>query len=369
MKKARLIGIDILKIVCALLIFGRHAVRMGGCHFYLHNYLLDDLIVGMTSIVMSIFFIMSGFTIQYVYGERKILETRNSLVQYYAKRIIALLPMYMFVHVVSSFFYGNSLGDAVRLFPIEILGIQTWYNSLFGFLHNGGTWFVSCLLVAYFIYPLVSQLLSGLHIKWKLFVLVGLICMKIYASYILFYYKLSDTYTSPLFRTIEFIIGVVLCSVASLNEIKKYKWIDLILFFLSSIVLFKGRSIFVGQWSGVNYLFIAILIYSASRLNVVQTDYKNRIINGILKIINYLVELNYPFYILQCILWKPFYALLSRYTFLEENSRRCLLAFGFLFFATIVLHEIYEKPVKKLLGNMINRKEKNYLYNNERKDK
>lgn len=123
----------------------------GGCHFYIFNYLIDDLIVALTGPIMTGFFIMSGFSIQYVYGENKLFE--RGLATYFVRRLISLLPMYLFVHIINSFFYGNDFGTALRLFPIETLAIQTWFNSLLGYLHNGGTWFVSCLLIAYFIYP------------------------------------------------------------------------------------------------------------------------------------------------------------------------------------------------------------------------
>ena len=61
---------------------------------------------------------------------------------------------------------------SLLLTPVEIFGVQSVFNSLFGILHNGGTWFISCILFAYFVYPLNHKLLINLSIKLKTILLI-----------------------------------------------------------------------------------------------------------------------------------------------------------------------------------------------------
>lgn len=354
MKKQRMIGIDIVKILCALFIFARHAVRMGGCHFYIFNNLIDDLVVALTGPIMTAFFMISGFSIQYVYGEKRLFEDGN-IKTYFVKRVVSLLPMYLFVHIIGSFFYGHDLGTALRLLPIETLGIQTWFETLAGFLHNGGTWFVSCLLIGYFIYPQIGYILQHINIKLKIFILVILICIEFYSLYIIACYKLGDIYDSPIFRTVEFLIGVFLCSLQEYFKRAFNNWCYVAISIISVwsicyICLQKGR---------LTYFMcipVCVLVYASSRITMRGEDeLKNRVLKAGIAVINYASSLCYAFYILQCILWTPFYAIFDLSPIFEINRYRCMLAFGLLLAGTIVIHEIYEKPLKKLMNKCYNK--------------
>lgn len=353
MKKERLIGIDVIKILCALFIFGRHAIKSGGCHFYIFHYLIDDLIVGLTGPIMTAFFIMSGFSIQYVYGSKKLFEEGN-LKKYYVKRLISLFPMYLFVHIVGSFFYGNEFGIAVRLFPIETIGIQTWFETLFGFLHNGGTWFVSCLLVAYFVYPQIGHMLQQLNRQSRVIILAILLCIEIYSLYIVSYFGLTDNYDSPIFRTVEFLIGVVICSLREEIQRRLNNWCYCLVSIISiSMICFLCTR--EGRGTYFICIPICLLVYSASRITYAMREKESKLLIIGMKIINYASSLCYPFYILQCLLWKPFFAIYNLTPVFEINRYRCMLAFGLLLAATIVMHEIYEKPLKKVMNRCYNK--------------
>ena len=347
MKKERMIGLDVLKIVCAFLIFGRHAVRSGGCTFSFLSNNIDNLIIGFTVPVMTAFFIMSGFAIQYAYGRRE-LFIQNNLQNYYFKRFLSLFPMYFFVHIVSSFFYGNEFGVAVRLFPVEILGLQTWFEGLFNYLHNGGTWFVSCLLIAYFIYPIVGYIIKSMKIKGRVILLSILVFIRIYSTYIISFFGMVDDYDSVVFRTLEFMIGVILCSVIQLRKEKIPIWGSIVLTLISGALLCK-LCVNQGKFrEGFSCVFIIIIIYAMSHITEKATD-KSAIMNLVVNVIKYGGSLCYSFYILQCIIWKPFNAICVRFPVFEQNKYRLFLLFGMLMGASIALHELYEKPVKNYM--------------------
>lgn len=51
---------DIVRIICALFIFGRHAQTMAGFSF---GMTLNNLFIEMTGIIMTAFFALSGFSL------------------------------------------------------------------------------------------------------------------------------------------------------------------------------------------------------------------------------------------------------------------------------------------------------------------
>lgn len=65
--KKRYFMLDIVRIVCALAIFGRHAQTMAGFSF---GYVVNNLCIDMTSFIMSCFFILSGFSL-FLSNEKK----------------------------------------------------------------------------------------------------------------------------------------------------------------------------------------------------------------------------------------------------------------------------------------------------------
>lgn len=58
MEKERNLGIDILKIIMAILIFAGHSINMWGRTWGVYT----DWILKMRGIVMTLFFIVSGYT-------------------------------------------------------------------------------------------------------------------------------------------------------------------------------------------------------------------------------------------------------------------------------------------------------------------
>lgn len=143
-EKHRVFGLDVIRIFCALLIYGVHSINMFRCTY---GYYVDKIISNLTSPIMTCFFILSGFTLLYQYENEQIIG--DGLITFYGKRLITVLPSYYLIHILWLLFYRDSLEAWIMLTPIEIAGIQSAYNSLFGMLHNGGTWFVSCILFSY----------------------------------------------------------------------------------------------------------------------------------------------------------------------------------------------------------------------------
>lgn len=203
-KKRRFFLLDIIRVVCAFLIYARHSITMFGCTY---GHFCDVLFTSLTSPVMTCFFILSGFSIHYQHREDELNETwtRN----YLKKRLISIMPCYLLVVLLWPLVYPEQIRDWLVLLPVDLIGIQTFYRSLFGILHNGGTWFVSCLLFAYLIYPIIKAVLRGANRWVSVIGLMGIHFLLMYSVAVISIFSLDSLYSNPIARAAEFSLGVI----------------------------------------------------------------------------------------------------------------------------------------------------------------
>ena len=91
---------------------------------------------------MTAFFVLSGYVIYYTYQKKDLGKLAN-IKLFYKKRYITILPIYYLVGTLYIIFFlggTESLQENVILMPIEILGLQSVFTSIFSVSHNGGTW-------------------------------------------------------------------------------------------------------------------------------------------------------------------------------------------------------------------------------------
>lgn len=151
--------------------------------------------------------------------------------------------VYDLIHIV---FGGQSL-KTILLAPIEIIGLQSAYSSLFSQSHNGGTWFISCILICYFVYPFIQEIIKSFTRKSKNILLVLLSFILLYSPIICYIFKLDSIYSNPIFRCMEFTIGIIIASFKEdykdrniLRVISNYKAISIV-----SVLMITGITIAV----------------------------------------------------------------------------------------------------------------------------
>ena len=206
-EKQRVVGLDYLRVFLAVLVFLFHShIHVLHCDYgFLNGF------VGMGAIAMTGFFLLSGYTLNLT--NRK-MEKVGDIRRFYIKRLISILPLY-YAYALVNIVYNIVIAgmDAVVhefiLFPIEALGIQSVYATLFPFSHNGGSWFVSCILICYFVYPLIQTLTLSVsdRTRIKIILILGLILL--YSPFIVHYFDLQTIYSNPFFRILEFSIGIL----------------------------------------------------------------------------------------------------------------------------------------------------------------
>lgn len=166
--RRRLIGIDFLRVLAAFIVFLYHTIIHLGCGY---GVLMNFMRSGST--FMITFFVISGFCIYYNHDDTNLMQI-NHLKAYYIRRMIGILPLYYVVSVLYVIFIGKeSVIENILLFPIEMLGLQTVYHTILDYTHNSGTWFISCLLICYLVYPLIQEIYKQISTKMKIIILGG----------------------------------------------------------------------------------------------------------------------------------------------------------------------------------------------------
>lgn len=200
------------------------------------------------------------------------------------KRLISIMPSYLLVCFIWPFAYPDSIKDWVLLLPVDLLGVQTAYRTLFGILHNGGAWFVSCMLMCYVAYPVIKSILGSLKKYVPLVIVIVLYTLLVYNNIVIPKYALDSTYSNPIIRTAEFMIGVAFAEIvfrerqnadrAFMKNLGGGGWKPLwVILFLVVLSVFSGTIVFMEdnggsiggvryQWKyGKNFCFINMLYF------------------------------------------------------------------------------------------------------------
>lgn len=270
--------------------------------------------------------------------------------RFYLKRLITIYPLYIVtgtLFVLMNIIAGKqTIIDNLLLFPIEVLGIQAIFpGSLFAYAHNSGTWFVSCILLSYLLYPIFLMAIRNLK-RYTLFVLViCFIASMIYIPCIDITFDAPSLYTNPFYRLIEFSTGVLL----AFNKCdRKQNYFYLILLVISNLLLIIGISVaptnkhlFVGAC-------IAIIIWSCGNIQFDNTRRYNIVI--------YLSSLTYSFFLAQFFVWNPLKFVIL-YIGRLSNEVLVIISFILCVIISVVLYEFIDKKSQKYLKKEMLKKE------------
>lgn len=348
--RSRLFGLDLFRIVCALFIFLFHSQMHIGCDYgFLNNF------ISMGAIFMTAFFLLSGLSLSYTNHGRDFTSI-ESIFSFYKKRFRSILPLYWFICIFYPFYdvivnQGSAI-DNFLLLPLEMLGLQQVFHSLFSVSHNGGTWFISCLLFCYAAFPFLSRVFNYMKETHRKMLCLVLIALCIYSPFVVVYFNISDIYSNIFFRLIEFSIGVLIFSLirnpGKVSQSKKSRVAFLffcsILFLLICLVsLGIHFSLFVNNYMIYNLislpLFCILLVVAFS---IPKAPDK------ISRLFTYLSEISYAFFLAQFFVWKltTFFCL---YTGIDRNLPKIVISFSLCLLISIFMHEIIEKNVRKLI--------------------
>lgn len=208
--KKRYVGLDLLRTVSALVVCMFHTTIHLGC-----DYGPLQGFSQMGAVFMTVFFMLSGFSLFVNWGGGS-LTSISDMKKFWKKRFLGIMPMYWCVGLIYTimqlFLHKETLLTSLILFPIEFLGLQSVFSSLFGYSHNSGTWFISCIMICYIAYPFLQEFVKSITKKCRVLLLVLSSVILLYAPIVVHVLELSNVYSNPFFRLLEFLIGIILAA-------------------------------------------------------------------------------------------------------------------------------------------------------------
>lgn len=301
---------------------------------------------------MTAFFMLSGYSLYLVYGKEDF-QSIDKVKTFYRKRFINIAPLYFFVTLVYLVLFSEeSPLQLLFVLPVEFLSIQAELNLTHVF-HNGGTWFISCLAICYFLYPYMQWLTN--HISNK-----GRVKAIIFLSFIIllspFVGKMFDveTYPNPFIRLLEFCIGILLSQLNTLDSGQsrildwlRSKW----MLALSIIALVAGITLvirmgFPKSYQAYNIIALPCFIVMMLSLSYHKFEIKHT------KTILYMSKVSYAFFMTQIFLWPLCQWLIVQLGY-DTNIIRIALSFTTCSIISILMYEFVDKPVGKYLRNRL----------------
>ena len=353
--KQRMIGLDMLRIALALLIFMFHSKLHFQCDYWAFN-----SFVSMGAIAMTGFMILSGFVLFYSYKDKDLGKIKD-IKLFYLKRIITIIPLYYAIatmHVFYQIHYSIiSIKDVLVLLPVEAFGLQSTL-SLFSVSHNVGTWFISCILICYAIYPFLQNLVLQMTKKARVIAIIVLCLILFYIPIVRLYFHLESTaiYANPFYRLIEFFIGMILACGCSKNENNKmYANVIILIVAITLLILFISLGRVIGMPRDymlfniivVPSLSVIIMLLSCMQFPKLQHS----------SLIVYLSSISFTFFLCQIL---PLWTLSRKICNIigsENNILKIIVSFVSCLIGAIIIHEFIEKPSSAIMKKwLLNKK-------------
>ena len=346
-KREHLAILDIIKICCAVLIYMRHSITMFGCTY--GSSLVDGLICATTSPIMVCFFVVSGFSIYYNNSNRNLLDA-GELRTFYKKRFITLFPIYILVHMLSYVLVENTLQQKIYSTPVELLGLQSMYGGLFGISHSGATWFISSLLLGYFIYPLVQELLK-MNQRCIYLVTSVIFFVLVYSEVVMLQiFGVQPGYVNPVFRAMQVAFGAALCMAFTEDDKGNNKKAAIMM--VANLIITGLLTAFALHYKmEIEYVTTPIYYYLIAFAMLISIKFKPRLLTKS-KLIKYAGSLTFYFFILQVFLWR-LSAKVCGLTGFESNKGKLLVSFVLCVALSIICKELFDKHAQKYLKNKL----------------
>lgn len=339
----RAAGLDLFRVVAAVMVLLFH------CNIH-HESSFGPLtgFVSMGAVFMTAFFMLSGYVLFLTYKDKSLVQA-PALKKFYLKRIFGIFPLYLVVAVLYIVTLGEeSVFQNLVLLPVEILGLQSVFSTLFPVSHNGGTWFISCLLFAYLAFPLMQEVVKQMATRTKWMSLAICTAILFWSPLVVHTFKTDSIYSNPFFRGLEFFIGVLLCSLPIRDGIAKIlaTWKALlveVLLLVAGVSIAVRLNIFVGNYMLYDWIVIPLFAFMILTL----AGLKSLRLHGS-ALLRYASAASYAFFLAQ-----TFNTEIEKWLFatcnIQNNVLQIAVSVALCAIIAVALHELIEKPCAKML--------------------
>jgi peptidoglycan/LPS O-acetylase OafA/YrhL len=197
----RILSLHSFRFVFAMMIFFHH-IEINGVRIFDAG----------GSCAVTFFMILSGFLLTLGYGE-KVLKPQFSFKPYITKRLMHIYPVHLLMLLIFILaFHKYALANIAPLLPNMLL-LQSWIpDKIFYFSFNGVSWYLSDTILFYLLFPTIIRCIYSLKRGGALLLFAAIIACYFIAQSFVPDDRVNDfIYISPLFRLVDFIIGVALC--------------------------------------------------------------------------------------------------------------------------------------------------------------
>ena len=356
MRTKRVVGWDILRIALALIVFAFHSNIHIGINY---RFLTGFISVG--ALCMTGFFMLSGTVLYHTHNEDAF--DHNSIFQFYYSRIRSIYPVYIFAFILFHIDNGFSRSD-IALIPIEVFGLQSVFSGSFTLSFNGGAWFVSCLLICYFLFPLIRFVLRKFNKYALVFLLIFLSIFDIYLQFLCHYYSFGELYSAPFIRCIQFIIGCIIGALFK-QGLFRYKTVISLLGTICSFGLLVVVTCILVNYGWANdsiYLQrLAMFDVVAVPCFILLIVFLGSALNKEFKAITIISNLSYTFFFAQLFVWKHSLWLFELFG-IKRNVFKLLISFAVCIILSLLFHFLIEIPFEKVNDRIIRKIKTNFAF-------
>ncbi|GEM_PF-2468754 len=345
-RKEKMTGLEIFRIIAALSVFLMHSLSRLGT-----DYGPLQALVSAGTAYMTGFFILSGFVLTVTNAEKD-LQDPAEVKRFLKKRIIGLMPLYLVIavlHIIGSYGKKRFLRE-LMLIPTEFLGLQSLFQSMWNMSHNGGTWFVSCMLVCYMVFPYLFTLIRSCRTRTKVFLLAVVYFFGWYAYVLNEQLELYTLYSNPFFRLLEFtagiLAGVLFPKIREMRISRVLRFPAVIL--AEYVLLFYALTQWVnlGYYGGVPASFtrlvmpIFILIFWSSA--------QMRVPSFLSGLIRHLGSITYGFYLAQFYCFTCGKMIGQHFGFADQSYETLVFSLILCFLMAEAAHQLIQRPVQAI---------------------
>jgi peptidoglycan/LPS O-acetylase OafA/YrhL len=311
---------------------------------WFYNNIFEEGYIG-----VSFFFILSGFVLSYSYQSNLIINKIN-IKKFYIARIARIFPLHVFTFILSipltySIFIENKKFWLFQAFTnLSLIHSFIPIKNIY-FSFNGPSWSISCEIFFYFIFPFIIFFISKYNqFKTILVFLIFTFPILIFLIPNNWYHSLF--YINPIFRIIDFIIGILICWLFKISNSKKislnYTFLEISSIFLFILFFYLHSSVIeVARYSFYYWLPISYIIFSFS--------FQKGIISKILShnLLIYLGELSFAFYLFHQLVINYFEKLNQKFFHIENEIIIVLILLLVSIFLSHLSHKYIELKLKK----------------------
>lgn len=340
--QSRIIGLDILRVLLVILVFVFHSNMHFDCDYGIFNHFAR-----MGAIAMTGFFMLSGYALSYSYPQ--VISDIKKVKSFMIKRLISLFPLYYIVSALFIVIYNKeSIESLLLLLPIELLGLQSCFSSLFLVSHNGGTWFISCMMLCYLIFPFLQWIIDNISLRSKYILGGAIFVIMIISPIVQRHFHLASIYDNPFFRILEFMEGIIVASMSYKIQKKSISLKDIVWLLITITILIVGvgigdviapRDFMLANWIVLPCFSVLLYIFGIIDIPVLHNS----------KILFYCSKLSYSFYLSQFFVWTVSPIILWHILCVDNNFMRIVVSFLSCIVISVFLHECVEKPASKWL--------------------